>query len=317
MTLSSQSEKMEAATAGRKAPRVSVGLPVYNGARYVRQAIESVLSQSWGDFELVISDNASTDETPEICGEFAARDARVRYFRSPENRGITWNFRQVVLRSSGEFFLWMAHDDVLAPEYVQRCLETLQRDAGVVLCYSAGFDIDEDGNKAPHEEVPGRMDHPSARIRFRDLIRMNHMCEPIFGLIRADVLKRTSIHGDFPDSDRCVLAELALHGRFHRIPERLFFHREHRGRATRQFASRQQRLASIHPRWQPRFAFPHFRQFWEYLLAIHRAPLGPRERLRCYLEMTRWARHNAGRLLTDLKVIAYKVCRPLRVAFAR
>ena len=317
MTLSSPSQNIEAATGRRKSPRVSVGLPVYNGARYVRQAIESVLAQAWEDFELVISDNASTDETPEICGDFAARDPRVRYFRSPINRGITWNFREVVRRSSGEFFLWMAHDDVLAPEYVQRCLQALQQDAGAVLCYSAGLDIDEDGNKTPHQEVPGRTDHPSSHIRFRDLIRMNHMCEPIFGLIRSDVLKKTSIHGDFPDSDRCVLSELALHGRFHRLAERLFYHREHRGRATRQFASRQQRLASIHPGRQPRFAFPHFRQFWEYLLAIHRSPLGWWERLRCYLEMPRWVRHNAGRLLNDLKFIAYKVCRPLRVAFAR
>lgn len=312
-----QTERTDAAPAAGRKPRVSIGLPVYNGSRYLRQAIESVLSQTWQDFELVISDNASTDQTPEICGEYAARDSRVRYYRSPLNRGITWNFRQVVLCSSGEFFMWMAHDDVLAPEYVQSCIETLQGDAGVVLCYSAALDIDEEGNKTPHHESPVHSDAARAHLRFRDLIRMNHMCEPIFGLIRADILKKTSIHGDFPDSDRCVLAELALHGRFHRISERLFLHREHGGRATRQFASRHQRLASIHPGCQPRFAFPHFRQFWEYLLAIHRAPLGWRARLRCYLEMPRWARHNAGRLLNDLKFVAYKVCRPIRVAFAR
>ena len=295
------------------APQVSIGLPVYNGGRYLEAAIDSILQQSFRDFELVISDNGSTDATAEICGEYAARDSRVRYYRSPKNRGITWNFREVVRRSRGEYFMWLACDDVLAPRYVERCLHVLQREAGVVLCYSASLEIDEDGNRTAHHEVPAKLGDPGAHIRFRDMIRMNHMCEPIFGLIRSNVLKTTSIHGDFPDSDRCVLAELALHGPFYRISEPLFFHREHRGRATRQYASRHERIASIHPGRQSRFVFPHFRQFWEYLRAIYRAPLGWRASLRCYLEMLRWVRKNAGRLLTDLKVAAYQVCRPFRV----
>lgn len=297
------------------APRVSIGLPVYNGSRYLEAAVDSVLQQSFRDFELVISDNGSTDATAEMCGQYAALDSRVRYYRSPENRGITWNFREVVRHSRGEYFMWLACDDVLAPEYVERCWQMLQRDAGVVLCYSASQEIDEAGSKTAHDEAHRNLSDPRAHIRFRDLIRMNHMCEPIFGLIRSGVLRQTSIHGDFPDSDRCVLAELALHGRFHRVSEPLFFHREHLGRATRQYASRQERVASIHPGRRSRFVFPHFRQFWEYVLAIHRAPLGWGERFRCYLEMLRWARNNAGRLLSDLKIAAYQVYRPFRVAF--
>ncbi len=295
-------------------PKVSIGVPVYNGARYLRNALDSILAQTYRDFELVISDNASTDETEAICREYAERDSRVRYYRSPKNRGITWNFREVVQRCRGEVFMWLACDDVLAPEYVERCLQALQRDASVVLCYSACCEINEGGIKTTHNEVPGRLSHPRAHIRFRDLIRMSHMCEPIFGLIRSDILKRTSVHGDFPDSDRCVLAELALYGPFQRISEALFFHREHLGRATRQYASRQERVASIHPERQVRFVFPHFRQFWEYLLAVHRTPLGWGECLRCYLEMLRWLWNNAGRLLTDLRVAVYQVCRPFRVA---
>lgn len=305
---------MDQAPAASKPPRVSIGLPVYNGARYVRQAIESALAQTFQDFELVISDNASSDETPTICGEYAARDPRVRYHRSEKNHGITWNFRQVVLRASGEFFLWMAHDDVLAPEYVQSCLEALQSNPEAVLCYSAGIDIDEEGNRTPHREVLECKDAAIPHVRFRHLIRMNHMCEPIFGVIRCDILKRTSIHGDFPDSDRCVLAELALHGPFYQVSDRLFFHREHLGRATRQYASRQQRMASIHPGRPARFVLPHFRQFREYLLAIHRSPLGWRERWRCYMEMLPWIGNNAGRLLNDLKFVAHQVCSPFRMA---
>ena len=119
--------------------------------------------------------------------------------------------------------------------------------------------------------------------------------------------------GDVTD-DRCVLAELSLHGPFHRIGEPLFFHREHLGRTTRQYASRQQRLSSIHPGRDPRFVFPHFRQFWEYLRAIHRAPLKWRQRLHCHLEMLKWVRDNGRRLLNDLKFFAYQICRPFRVA---
>ena len=104
----------------RNGPTISVGLPVFNGENFVREAIESILSQTFSDFELVISDNASTDSTQSICEEYQQKDKRVRYFRSPENRGASWNFNNTFHLSQGEYFKWAAHDDVLLPRYFSR-----------------------------------------------------------------------------------------------------------------------------------------------------------------------------------------------------
>ena len=125
--------------------RVSMGMPVYNGERYVAEAIESVLQQTFGDFELVISDNGSTDSTRSICEGYAARDPRVRYFRSDANRGATWNFNRVVELSRGEYFRWAAHDDRIRPEYLERCVAVLDADPEAVLCYTQVEIIDAAG----------------------------------------------------------------------------------------------------------------------------------------------------------------------------
>src|SRR5271166_3526050 len=229
------------------APLVSIGLPVFNGERFLEQSLDSILLQTHTNFELIISDNASTDLTESICRHYAERDARIQYHRQPRNRGVTWNFRQVALLAQGEYFLWMAHDDYLAPEYVERCLVFLQRNPGTVLCYSKAIEVDEHGTELARKEQVLEADTSPAHKRFRELIRMEHNCESIFGLIRTDVLKKTSIHGDFPDSDRCVLAELALYGRFAKLPAYLFFHREHAQRVTKQFPTRHERMVRLNP----------------------------------------------------------------------
>src|ERR1700693_4622631 len=121
-------EESSSKLAQASCPMVSIGLPVYNGEVYLRQALDSILAQTFSDFELVISDNASTDSTEVICREYAAVDSRIRYRRQTRNRGVTWNFRQVVLLSSGKYFLWTSCDDLLAPNYVERCIEVLEND---------------------------------------------------------------------------------------------------------------------------------------------------------------------------------------------
>ena len=125
---------------------VSVIIPVYNGARYLPEAVDSLLSQSFGDFELIISDNGSTDETERIARGYAERDPRVRYVRSEVNRGLLWNFRTVLELARAPRFKWMAHDDICAPEFLRRCMEALDADPGIVLCAPSTIDIDEHGD---------------------------------------------------------------------------------------------------------------------------------------------------------------------------
>jgi len=311
--------KPNTGNSGRSAAsaQVSVGLPVFNGEQFLEQCVDSILRQTHRNFELIISDNASTDRTESICRRYAERDSRIRYERQPRNRGVTWNFRHVALLAQGGYFLWMAHDDYLAPEYIERCLEFIEKSPGSVLCYSKGIEVDEDGRQLGQKEQVLNADGPVAYERFRELIRMEHNCESIFGLIRTDVLKKTSIHGDFPDSDRCVLAELALYGNFAKLPEYLFFHREHSRRVTKQFPTRQERMLRLNPERNLRVVFPHFRQLREYAAAIHRSPLVLKERWMCYLQLVRWCWIYKSRLMADVFYAFARLTKPLRDWFKR
>jgi glycosyltransferase involved in cell wall biosynthesis len=126
-------------------PRVSIGLPVYNGERYLRESIDSILAQTFQNFELVICDNASTDATARICEEYTERDPRVRYFRNARNIGGINNANLTFERSRGELFRWAAHDDVCAPTLLERCVQVLDERADAVGVYPGTINIDEDG----------------------------------------------------------------------------------------------------------------------------------------------------------------------------
>jgi glycosyltransferase involved in cell wall biosynthesis len=291
-------------------PCVSIGLPIFNAEQYLEQSLGSILAQTYRNFELIISDNASVDATKAICRRYAALDGRVRYHRNPRNQGATFNFRQVVALSAGEYFLWAAHDDMFAPEYVERCVAVLEQNPDVVLCYSKSIEIDGQGQLLERKEQNLAADSPYPHQRFRELIRMDHNCQTMFGVMRACVLKRTSVHGDFPDSDRCMLAEVALYGKFVELPDHLFFHRKHAQQMTKQFPSRQERMARLNPDRRFRIVFPHFRQFREYILAIQRSPLDWKDRLRCYFQMLRWLRDNGQRLVQDLRYFVVQLLYP-------
>jgi glycosyltransferase involved in cell wall biosynthesis len=295
--------------------RVSVALPVYNGDNYVAEALESTLAQTYKDFDVIISDNASTDGTEEICRRYAKRDPRVHYYRSEVNHGVYWNFRRGLELSHGEYFMWLAHDDTLAPEFLEQCVAALDRDPTVVLAYPKAIDIDEYGNFLVYKEQVLNAESPNPHERFRQMIRMEHNCEAIFGLIRANVLGKIPVFGNFADADRVLLAELSLHGSYARVPEFLFRHREHPLRATKVYpSSRFERTAVLLPEKAAKIVFPHFRQLGEYLLSIYRSPLNWRDRILCCRDMFRWLWRYRARLTSDVKaVISYVLRRIMRI----
>jgi glycosyltransferase involved in cell wall biosynthesis len=283
---------------------------VFDGENYLAEALDSVLAQTYGDFEIIISDNGSTDRTQEICRGYAERDPRVRYLRSEMNCGVYRNFRRGFESAQGEFFMWLAHDDKLAPEFLERCVAALDHDPGAVLSYPKAIDIDERGNPVVYKEQELNAGASKPHERFRGLIRMEHNCEAIFGLIRADLLRKIQLFGSFADADRVMLAEMSLHGRYSQIPEFLFLHREHKLRATNVYPqSRFQRTAILLSYKRLKIVFPHCRQFGEYLACIHRAPLSWRERLSCYREMLHWLRRYWRRMFNDVEQIFIFVLR--------
>ena len=113
--------------------KLSIGMPIYNGDEFLKEAIESLLNQTFEDFEIIISDNASTDQTQQICRYYADLDPRIRYYRCKENLGAAWNYNRVFELSYGEYFKWAAHDDYCAPSFFERCVEALDRDRNIIL----------------------------------------------------------------------------------------------------------------------------------------------------------------------------------------
>ncbi|MFB3892212.1 MAG: glycosyltransferase family 2 protein [Phycisphaerae bacterium] len=281
-------------------PRVSIGLPVYNGGNYLRAAVDSLLAQTFGDFELIISDNASTDSTPDIAQEYARKDGRVRYIRSDENRGAAWNFNNVFHLSKGEYFKWSAHDDTCAPDFIRKCVDILDSRPEVVVCTTQACYLSPDGQPYPRPEYNVRMGSARPHERFHDLICISYGCLPVFGLIRRDVLARTGLIGAYVASDLVLVAELALHGPIHEIPECLLFNRDHADRLTRAYPTAHSRGGWFNPALAGKVIFPTWRLLPEFVAAIKRSPLDRRERRRCLWQLLPWMWKKKKRLRQDL-----------------
>lgn len=129
-----------------KSPCVSIGLAVYNGEKYLKKALDSIIRQSFSDFELIISDNSSTDSTQRICEQYVSQDERIRYYRNNKNIGAPRNFNRTLEFASGKYFKWAASDDVLASDFLRKCVAILDKDTSVVLCHSITGRIDENGD---------------------------------------------------------------------------------------------------------------------------------------------------------------------------
>ena len=284
-------------------PKVSIGLPVYNGARFLCEAIDSVLAQSYTNFELIISDNCSTDGTDWICQRYQKQDARIRYLRQPANKGAAPNYNLLVSAARGEYFKWLAHDDVLHPENLERGVEVLENQPDVVLCYPKTLIISEAG-----EPLHGYLDFldlddasPAARYRrFHQVFIRRGECNAVFGLIRRSVLLETAQIGPYPSSDLLLLGELVLRGRFVEGSEALFMRRDHSETSIRMNPDPYKRAVWFDVTNRGKPALQNLRWFREYLVAVHKAPIAPSERLGCYWQVLIWGIRNRGRIARDL-----------------
>lgn len=274
--------------------RVAIGLPVYNGEKYLVQTLDSILAQTFEDFDLVISDNASTDRTEEISRDYAGRDRRVRYHRNEKNLGAARNYNRVFELATAEYFKWAAHDDLMAPGYIERCVDVLDGEPNVVLCYPKTRIIDEEGKSKEDYFDNLHLDSLRAHERFRHvLFELTGECNAVFGLIRRETLRRTNLIGNFHSSDIVLLAELAMRGEFYEIGETLFFRRDHPDTSVRLHRSKQDRAAWFDPEKAGRYSMPMWRWLIEFTKAVRRVPMDLTEKSRCYALVCKWARvHN-------------------------
>jgi glycosyltransferase involved in cell wall biosynthesis len=271
------------------APRLSVGLPVYNGEAYLAESLEALLGQTYTHFELIISDNASTDSTAEICRHYEKQDSRVRYLRQHRNVGLAPNHNAVVEAARGELFKWAAGDDLYARDLHERCIAALDEYPRVVLAHCWTAKIDDSGKVTDAYEYPLTTNSPNAPERFRSLL-FDSGGDDDYGVIRTEVLRRTAMKESYHHADRTIIAELALHGPFYQIPDWLYFRRDHPGQSGR--ATMRSRCANMDPRRANRLRHPAVRLYgeyiWAYIRAIRRAPLSPADRRECYRYLAEW-----------------------------
>jgi glycosyltransferase involved in cell wall biosynthesis len=271
--------------------RLTVGLPVYNGASLIEESLDALLGQSFTDFELVISDNASTDGTEDICRAYAKADDRVRYVRLPRNIGACPNHNILVELARGELFKWASSDDLYGRDLLARCVAVLDERPEIALVHSHQGIIDGAGGLRQVVEYPLDTASPHAAERFRSVL-FAVGGDDFYGVVRTPVLRDTRLNGSYHHSDRVLVAELALRTAFHQVPEVLFFRRDHEGRAERARPTVRARCTNMDPRRASRWRHPVARLYGEYIWAfadaIRRAPLTAGERWECARHLRDW-----------------------------
>jgi glycosyltransferase involved in cell wall biosynthesis len=277
-------------------PRLSIGLPVYNGEKFLAQSLDALLGQSYEDFELIISDNASTDSTADICHRYAKQDSRIRYVRQPRNIGCAPNHNFVIQQARGELFKTASHDDLYARDLLKLCIAALDEYPQVVLAHSWSAVIDSTDAVTEVIDYPVNTADPRVAERFRSML-FDGWGDDEGGVIRMEVLRRTALHDSYHFADRTFTTEIALHGPFYMVPDWLYFRRGHSGQGGKN-SNVQARCANLDPRRANRIRNPVARLYaeyiWGYVTAIHRAPLSQADRRECYRLLARWM---AGRAM--------------------
>jgi len=270
-----------------ESPRLTIGLPVYNGESLLPEAIDALLGQSYEDFELVISDNASTDGTARICRGYAEQDPRVRYIRQPLNIGLVANHNFLVGQARGEFFKWASHDDLYARDYLRVCVGALDENPDAVLAHAWCAVIDENRDLIRWSGYPEATASPRAIERFRAML-FDGKGDWTYAVYRTSVLRRTPLHATYHGGDRTMITELALHGRLLQVPEWMFFRRDHPGQhqGTRQWS------AVYDPGRASRLRNPAIRLYaeyvWGFVAAVRRVPMPGTDKRECYGHLARW-----------------------------
>jgi glycosyltransferase involved in cell wall biosynthesis len=276
---------------------------VHNGERYIAETVDSLIAQTFEDFELIICDNGSQDRTEQICRSYAAKDPRVRYFRSSTNLGAPTNYRRSFELSSGEYFRWANCDDLFGPVSVARCVEVLDGDPATILAYPKTKLIDERGQVISEYEDRLHLQHARASERFVQLCLGVRLVNVIYGLIRTDILRETALIGNFIGADIVLLAELTLYGKFWEIPEFLFYRRIHPG-ASSSYKSIDQLQEFYQPGSKGRIVCTQWSHLWALSCSVVRAPIPFTEKMRLahfLLRKAVWARRGlAGEALAAM-----------------
>jgi glycosyltransferase involved in cell wall biosynthesis len=272
-------------------PVITVGIPAYNSEIYLAETLRSVLGQTFDQIEVVISDNASTDRTAEICREFAARDSRVRYIRQQKNLGVPGNYNFVLSQARGRYFKWCSSNDICKPRFLEACVRVLEERPDVVLAYPRTRLFD--GKRNTCEDYTDNLD-----LQMDDAIERYIACSVrldmnnvLNALIRTEHLRRTTLHWDYASSDLMISRELTLYGKFVEVPEWLFYRRAET--AAIYGTGSKETFRHYYPKARYGSRFGGWRRLLQSVAGTIRAPLRPFDRLRLWhalLKVTWWRR---------------------------
>lgn len=282
-------------------PVVTIGLPVYNSERYLKQSLDSLLAQTYSDFALIISDNASSDGTSLICQQYAAADSRVRCFRNEINIGNPRNFNRVFELTATPYLKWSTADDYWEPTFLERALEVMERDPATALCYPKTYIVDAEGqNPIPYEDNLHLVQGDPAD-RFLTLLGRIGLAHQHLGLIRMSCLRRTHLLGTQVASDVNLLAELTLYGTFYELPERLFFRRFHKTAGSWKRADAKHQAKHYHGAGSREGGMTRWRGHLGFFSAVRASPLPLRSRARIYRRLLKRMMWDYRELLNELK----------------
>ena len=279
----------QAAVPATPPARLCIGLPVFNGERFLAETLDSLLAQTFGDFEIVISDNASTDATPEIARVYAERDLRVRYRRNDRNLGASPNFNLVFGQCRSEYFKWVAADDLCAPRFLEACVDALEARPAAVIGFPGTAFVDAESHLLYHFEellqLPEWSSDPFVRARqaLGALLQDGSVSNVIvFGVMRTSALRPIPPLGNYFGADLPLVARVLMAGEVIALPETLSFLRRHEGSsssyARSPSAADQQAFYDPSVSGRLRLQWQLRKRYIELLRAAAEAPVGAPQR---------------------------------------
>lgn len=292
-------------------PRVSVGVPLYNGEKYVAATIESLLNQTFSDFELILSDNASTDSSGAICATYAARDSRVKYHPSPTNLGACANFHRCFHLSSGEYFRWNPADDLVSPNLLERAVDILDHDPSVFVAYGRTKLIDGQGAVIRDFDENLHLMDERPSDRWKKAVRNIRMGNIQYGLSRAEPLRRTGLLRNYGGGDIPLICEMSLYGKFFEISDAFFYRRMHET-ASSAMKSGAEVMALYDPKKGKKLRTYYWSQFIDNLKSVAQAPVSLAEKLRILEFQAQWVIRGRGEYLRELTGLAKQIARRLK-----
>jgi glycosyltransferase involved in cell wall biosynthesis len=281
--------------------KLSVGMPVYNGANFIKETIDSILNQSFQDFELNIIDNASTDDTALICQDYTKLDSRIKYYRNEKNIGAHPNFNKAFLVSNSKYFRWSSCNDILAPELFKRCIDVLDNDENIVLCYSNTKVFHETLDTAIDEIINLELMDNASYLRMTNYIKfleINQFHYPLYGVIRSEILRKTKLMRSMNCADGCLLAELTLYGKFMLLPDYLFYRREGKGASTHGFNEMQQTKYNYPD--LDKLYFQKVKYYLTFIRTVFLSKLPSQDKLKLYYEVVKLMLRNKKYLIIEL-----------------